>query len=155
MKHQKRNIIILAILLVLLFAGYFAKDKISCVTINYQLQHSDVAVVQSDSALYFEQFKNEEGQHEFELSLIEFGGQGCKPCMRMDTVLTEASQFYGSNLNLHIVRLTDRENRKIAKYFGVQMIPSQVILNKEGTEVFRHTGFLSKVELQAEINKHL
>ena len=75
--------------------------------------------------------------------------------MRMDTVLAEISQFYGSDLNLKIIRLTDRENRKIAKYFGVQMIPSQVILNTEGEEVFRHTGFLSKEDLQAEIDKHL
>jgi len=155
MKHHKRNIIIVAILVLIAIAGYFAKDKLSCFKINYELQHSDIEVLHSDSVLYFEQFKNTNGQHEFKLSMIEFGGQGCRPCMRMDTVLAEISQFYGSDLNLKIIRLTDRENRKIAKYFGVQMIPSQIILNAEGEEVFRHTGFLSKEDLQLEIDKYL
>jgi len=145
----------LAVLLLIAVAAYFAKEKLSCFKINYQLQHSDIEVVQSDSAQYFEQFKNENGAQSFQLSLIEFGGQGCRPCMRMDTILEEITQIYGSKLNLQVIRLTDRENRKYAKYFGVQMVPSQVILNTKGEEVFRHTGFLAKEDLQAEIDKHL
>lgn len=155
MKSRKRNTIIFLTLLLLVGAGYLAKDKLSCFTINYQLQHSDIEIVKSDSAQYYEQFKNLDGQHEYKLSLIEFGGQGCKPCMRMDTVLSDISNFYGSELNLQIIRLTNRENRKIAKYFDIKMIPVQVILNQQGIEVFRHIGFLSKEELQAEIDKHL
>lgn len=155
MNLNKRSITILSIIILLFIAGYFAKDKLSCFKINYELQHSDIEVVQSDSELYFEQFKNLEGQHEFELSLIEFGGQGCRPCMRMDTILEEITQIYGPKLNLKVIRLTNRENRKYAKYFGVQMVPSQVLLNSKGEGVFRHTGFLDKEDLQAEIDKHL
>jgi len=155
MKHPKRAITLLAALLLIFIAAYFVKEKLSCFKINYQLQHSDIEVVQSDSAQYFEQFKNEDETQGFQLSLIEFGGQGCRPCMRMDTILEEISQIYGPKLNLHVIRLTDRENRKYAKYLGVQMVPSQVILNTKGEEVFRHTGLLEKEVLQAEIDKHL
>ncbi len=156
MIRKKRTIITFTILLIIGLTAYFAKDKFSCFKINYQLQHSDdVEVVKTDSAQYFEQFKNKDGVKAFQMSLIEFGGQGCRPCMRMDTVLEKLSLQYGSKLNIHVVRLSDRANRKIAKYFDVQMIPTQLLMDKQGLEVFRHTGFLSKDDLQKEIDKYM
>ncbi|RLD66858.1 MAG: hypothetical protein DRI84_03855 [Bacteroidetes bacterium] len=151
MINKRRNILLLIIGLSLAIIAFLSKDKLSCFKINYQLQHSDIVLVKTDSTQYFEQFKNTENLQKIKLSLFEFGGQGCKPCMRMDTVLTEIKSIYGDALNLKIVRVTSRENRKIAKYFGVRMIPVQVILNTDGEEVFRHIGFLSKEELQEEI----
>ena len=46
-----------------------------------------------------------------------------------------------------------RENRKYAKYFGANTIPTQIIMNKTGEDIFRHTGFLSREELEKMINK--
>ena len=51
--------------------------------------------------------------------------------------------------------VTDREGRKIAKYFDLFAIPTQVLLDENGEELYRHTGFLSKEELMAVIDNHL
>ncbi len=150
---MKKPAIIVLLILLIIGLAFFAKDKFRCFMTNYQLQHNDIKVVESDSAAYMKQFDNRTGKAEYQLSLIEFGGQGCKPCMRMDTVLHDIAQIYGYKLNLKIIRLTTRGNRKIARYFGIREIPVQVILNQEGKEVFRHTGFLSKEELQLKIKK--
>ena len=37
------------------------------------------------------------------------------------------------------------------KYYGIAAIPTQVLLNKEGKEFFRHTGFYSTEELGKQI----
>ncbi len=33
------------------------------------------------------------------------------------------------------------------KYFGIASIPTQILLNKEGKEFFRHSGFIEKNDL--------
>jgi thioredoxin 1 len=39
------------------------------------------------------------------------------------------------------------------KYFGIALIPTQVLLDKNGEEFFRHAGYFSAVELAGEILK--
>ena len=40
------------------------------------------------------------------------------------------------------------ENHGLMKYYGIAVIPTQVLLDKKGKEYFRHTGFYSKEELE-------
>ncbi len=41
------------------------------------------------------------------------------------------------------------------KYFGVYAIPTQIIMDKNSTEIFRHTDSLSTDELDDLIKKNL
>jgi len=34
------------------------------------------------------------------------------------------------------------ENQLLMKYYGIAVIPTQVLLDKEGEEFFRHSGFI-------------
>jgi len=126
---------------------FFAKDKLNCFVTNYHLRNNNIVVSQSDSIRFFKQFNNSSNNNNFDLSLVELGGFGCKPCIRMDTVLMEIKNIYKERVNIKVYRVTDKENRKIAKYFGISAIPTQIIMDKNSKEVFRHTGFLSTEEL--------
>ena len=136
-------------------SSIFAKDKLSCFVTNYNLKNNDIIVNKSDSLDYFSQFNNADNSKLFELSLIELGGYGCKPCMKMDTVLSVLGEIYKEKLNIQIVRVTDDEGKIIAKYFGVNAIPTQIIIDNKGDELFRHTGFISKEKLYQQIEMFL
>lgn len=40
------------------------------------------------------------------------------------------------------------------KYFGVTSIPTQVLLNKDCKEFFRHSGYISTEELGTKFDLH-
>lgn len=155
MKNKKINIVIIAITLIIFIVLILVKDKLNCFITNYYLRNNDIIVNQNDSLIFFQQFDNTSNTYDFELSFIELGGFGCKPCMRMDTVLLELAQVYKNKVKIKTFRVTDDKGKTIAKYFGVNAIPTQIILDKNGKEVFRHTGFLSKEDLENIINEYV
>ena len=127
MKSKKLNIVLIIFSITVFVLLFFAKDKLNCFVTNYHLRNNDAMVTKSDSVLFFEQFDNSSNQYPFELSLIELGGTGCIPCMRMDTVLTEIGEKYKEKINVKVYRVSMRENRKYAKYLGANTIPTQII----------------------------
>ncbi len=155
MKNKKLNIILIVLVITFFLLSFFAKDKLNCFVTNYELRNNDVIVNQTDSAKFFMQFDNSENTKEFELSLIELGGKGCIPCMRMDTVLLELGQIHKSKVNIKTFRVTNDKGKTIAKYFGINTIPTQIIMDKNGVEIFRHTGFLSTDKLDDLIKNHI
>jgi thioredoxin 1 len=155
MKNKKLNIVLIIIVVSVSLLLLLGKDKLNCAITNYKLRNSDIEINQTDSAKFLAQFHNTDKSKDFELSLIEFGGYGCKPCMKMDTVLADLGKKYGEKLNIKIIRVTEKEGRKTAKYFSVNEIPTQIIIDRNGIEIFRHTGFLSKDELIKLINMHI
>jgi len=48
-----------------------------------------------------------------------------------------------------------KEDKKFAKQYGIKVIPTQVFLDENGEEFFRHQGFFSKEEIVKLINKQL
>ncbi|MFP4349853.1 MAG: thioredoxin family protein, partial [Desulfococcaceae bacterium] len=46
-----------------------------------------------------------------------------------------------------------RENPFLGARFGIRSIPVQVFYDKNGKEVFRHTGFLAEAEVMKQIEK--
>ena len=54
---------------------------------------------------------------------------------------------YPYRVNVVFVNIMLPENQRLMKYYGIAAIPTQVLLNKEGKEFFRHTGYFSTNEL--------
>jgi thioredoxin 1 len=40
------------------------------------------------------------------------------------------------------------------KYFGVATIPTQVLLNRNGKEFYRHSGYITPEEIVKEVNRN-
>lgn len=84
-------------------------------------------------------------------TLAEFGRGVCIPCKEMKPILEELSVEYKGELNVVIVEIDD--NVDLTRQFGIMMIPTQIILDSEGEEVFRHIGFYPKEEIIAQLEK--
>lgn len=73
-------------------------------------------------------------------------GANCSKCTTLNTrFLKVISDF---NLDATLEKITEIE--KLFHYFGIQMIPVQVLLDKNGKEYFRHVGYFSFDELKNE-----
>ena len=155
MRNKKLNIVLIVLSVLVFLLLFLAKDKLTCFVTSYQLKNSDIVINKSDSIEFFKQFNNSQNTYSYKLSLVELGGFGCKPCMKMDTVLQEIKTIYKEKINIKTFRVTTDGGKVIAKYFGDNAIPTQIIINRNGNEVFRHTGFLLKNDLEAEIIKFI
>ncbi|MFC1940186.1 thioredoxin family protein [Chloroflexota bacterium] len=84
-------------------------------------------------------------------TLAEFGRGVCIPCKEMKPILEDLSVEYKGELNVVIVEVDD--NVDLTRQFGIMMIPTQIFLDSEGEEVFRHIGFYPKEEIIAQLEK--
>ena len=81
--------------------------------------------------------------------VVEFGGQTCIPCKRMQPTLLELqTQFQGKAVfrNFWIQQYPDT-----ARQYRVMLMPTQVIFDPSGKEVLRHEGFWEKTEFLAAL----
>ncbi|MFC1916180.1 thioredoxin family protein [Chloroflexota bacterium] len=84
-------------------------------------------------------------------TLAEFGRGICIPCKEMKPILEELSVEYKYELNVVIVEVDD--NVDLTRQFGIMMIPTQIFLDSDGKEVFRHVGFYPKEEIIVQLKK--
>lgn len=62
--------------------------------------------------------------------------------------MTQAHPEY----NIHFINVA--KSREVASALGVRMIPTQIIYDKAGNEVFRNIGVLSQVQLEELLKEH-
>ena len=76
---------------------------------------------------------------------LEIGSDHCHSCQEMGKMLYLAKQKY-PNYNIYFVNIST--NRDIAIKLKVMMIPTQIVYDGNGTEIFRHVGKLEQDELE-------
>ncbi|MCK4440823.1 MAG: thioredoxin family protein [Sulfurovaceae bacterium] len=75
---------------------------------------------------------------------LEIGSDHCHSCQEMGKMLYIVKQKHPS-YNLNFINIS--EDRDIAIQLKVMMIPTQIIYDTNGSEVFRHVGKLEQKEL--------
>jgi thioredoxin 1 len=89
----------------------------------------------------------------YKISFLEFGATGCISCRKMELVMKEVREKYQKNVNVIFYNILLPENQDFMKYYGIAAIPTQILLDSLGREIFRHTGYYSFDELEQEIKK--
>ncbi|MCX6272996.1 MAG: thioredoxin family protein [Bacteroidetes bacterium] len=90
----------------------------------------------------------------YQLTWLEFGSTHCRECKLMEEVMKEVKATYPGRINAVFYNVSLKENKSIAQHYGIVMIPVQVLLDKNGRECFRHTGFLSYKDLTKEFKNY-
>jgi len=80
--------------------------------------------------------------------LVELGSVTCIPCKAMAPILDELRKEYAGALQVDFVDVN--KNRDAAMRFGLRIIPTQVFLDANGEELFRHEGFFPKEQILAK-----
>ncbi|SKB90564.1 thioredoxin [Sphingobacterium nematocida] len=85
------------------------------------------------------------------LVLIDFSAAWCGPCQTLAPILKEVKDHFGEQLS--ILKVDVDRNQALAKNFAVQGVPT-MILYKDGTQVWRQSGLLTKAQLLAVVDQY-
>lgn len=84
-------------------------------------------------------------------TLAEFGRGTCIPCKAMKPILENLAVEYQDKLNVSIVSIDEYPD--LTNYYRIMTIPTQIIFNSSGKEVFRHIGFWSEEQIVSQLSK--
>ncbi len=81
------------------------------------------------------------------VTFVELGSVGCIPCKMMQPIMKEIEEEYKDQVKVVFYDVWTQEGRPYAEKYKIRLIPTQVFLDKNGREFFRHEGFFPKEEL--------
>jgi thioredoxin 1 len=81
------------------------------------------------------------------VAFIELGSVKCIPCKMMQPVMKEIETEYGDQVDVNFYDVWTDEGQPYGRKYGIRVIPTQVFLDSEGKEFFRHEGFFPKEDL--------
>jgi thioredoxin 1 len=85
-------------------------------------------------------------------TLVEFGMDTCASCKAMHKVLDELRAAHAGRLR--VVTVNVMQEREATAQWRVRAIPTQVLLDGEGREVYRHLGYLSASAIRERFAAH-
>ncbi len=101
-----------------------------------QTKLNDESLIISDKVLDFSQHK---------VTFIELGADKCIPCKAMQPVMRELAKEYKGTIQ--VVFYDVWKAPEYAKKYSIKVIPTQVFMDIDGKEIFRHVGFFAKEDI--------
>lgn len=80
------------------------------------------------------------------VTFIELGAESCIPCRMMQPVMKEITDEYKGLVKVIFIDLY--KDKEAAQKYGVRVMPTQVFLDHQGREFWRHEGFYPKAEIE-------
>jgi thioredoxin 1 len=87
------------------------------------------------------------GKVEHKVTFVEIGSVNCIPCKMMQPIMRDVENQYRGQVRVVFHDVWTPEGRPYGMKYGIRVIPTQVFLDKDGNEYFRHEGFFPKEEL--------
>jgi thioredoxin 1 len=84
-------------------------------------------------------------------AILEFGRGICPTCKQMTAILEQFQERYGDRVEVRQV-IIDREEPLFQEY-KVMLVPTQVFLDANGKEVFRHMGLFPEKDLVKKLQE--
>jgi len=73
----------------------------------------------------------------------------------MEYVIDSVKAAYNLSVNVVMFDVRDKKNKAMVNYYGINLIPVQILLDSNGNEYFRHIGYFSYDSLSFKLNEHL
>jgi thioredoxin 1 len=84
---------------------------------------------------------------QLKVTFIELGSVRCIPCKAMQPIMREIEKEYGDQVKVVFYDVWKVEQAEYGTLNKIRAIPTQVFLDKDGKEYFRHEGYFPKAEL--------
>lgn len=83
----------------------------------------------------------------YKVTFIELGSVRCIPCRQMQPIMKSVEEKYPTQVKVVFYDVWTEAGAPYAQKYGIQAIPTQVFLDENGKEYFRHVGFFPEEEL--------
>lgn len=83
--------------------------------------------------------------------LIDLGSTTCIACKKMAPILEELKGELQGKVEVKFIDIT--VDGTAADTYKIDVIPTQIFIDKDGKEVFRHVGFYPKEDILAQFEK--
>jgi thioredoxin 1 len=90
---------------------------------------------------------SEKGKPAYKVTFIELGSVRCIPCQQMQPIMKSIREKYGKQVNVVFYDVWTEAGAPYAKQYAIEAIPTQVFLDKDGKEFYRHVGYFPEEEL--------
>jgi len=119
-------------------------------TINNKQQQT----AEEDSSISEEAQKSGiQEQARIKVTFVELGSVNCIPCRAMQPIMKEIEAEYKDQVKVVFHDVWTQEGNPYAAKYKIRGIPTQVFLDKDGKEYFRHEGFFPKDQLVEILKK--
>jgi len=81
------------------------------------------------------------------VTFVELGSVKCIPCKMMQPVMKAIEEEYGTEVDVVFHDVWTADGEPYGRKYGIRVIPTQVFLDAEGKEFFRHEGYYPKDEI--------
>ena len=82
-------------------------------------------------------------------SLVDFGSTGCRSCAMMAPILEALKAQYAGKANVLFIHV--QEQPVLAERYGITTIPVQVFFDKDGREIHRNNGVMSREQIEMKL----
>lgn len=79
--------------------------------------------------------------------LVDLGATKCNVCKAMAPILEGLTEEYKGIFEVEFIDVWQAENKVKADAYGIQRIPTQIFLDTNGKELWRHEGALNKEDI--------
>jgi len=86
------------------------------------------------------------------MTFVELGADNCIPCLKMRPVMDSIQKKYGSQIYVKFINA--RKNPAEALPFKIRLIPTQVFLDTNNVEIYRHEGFFHEDSLHVFLQSY-
>jgi len=90
----------------------------------------------------------------YEITFIELGSVRCIPCRMMQPVMERLEKDFAGKVRVVFYDVWTREGEPYARQYRIEAIPTQVLLDKDGNEFYRHVGYFPYKEIVELLKKH-
>lgn len=81
------------------------------------------------------------------VTFIELGSVNCIPCKMMQPVMKSIENKYGNQVKVVFYDVWTQQQKHYAQLYKIRVIPTQVFLDENGKEFYRHEGFYPEAEI--------
>lgn len=127
---KKKIIISSLVVLVIIFIGVFSLRNIET---QSKINSDQPSVTNSET--------------KYKATFIELGSVRCIPCQKMQPIIKSVEEKYGDQVKVIFYDVWTPQGKEDAKQFDFEAIPTQLFLDENGREYFRHVGFFPEDEL--------
>ena len=84
--------------------------------------------------------------------LLDLGATKCIPCKMMAPILDELAKEYKGQLDVQFIDVS--KDPSAGSKYKIRSIPTQILFNAKGKEVYRHVGYFPKADIVKAFKAH-